>query len=337
MTRPIAVLTSDVHYRLDTLELADSSLRQAFSKAKELEVPLVVAGDLHDTKANLRGECVKRIINTFEAFPRVDSYVLVGNHDRINEKSPEHSLEFLKHYTYVVEFPMQVGLKDTKAHLIPYCSSREDFCNSLPIDSELIICHQGLTGANLGDYVQDKSAITKEDVADYRVISGHYHCRQDIKCGRPRKGAVGLFSYIGNPYSLTFGEATDPDKGFQILHDNGILEFVPTNLPRHRICSLEFSSLVGKKDCMVGIGAEDKIWIKVSGFPSELSTIHKESLGNQLLGHSNYRLEKIPMQVEERKDKETLQGPAELMDSLIDKIESSETERDLLKKLWRSL
>ena len=80
MSKPIAVLISDVHYNLTTLPLADAAMRQAIAEANSLGVPLIVAGDLHDTKANLRGECVNAMI---EAFAMLDHgcYILRGNHD----------------------------------------------------------------------------------------------------------------------------------------------------------------------------------------------------------------------------------------------------------------
>src|ERR1700722_9570126 len=94
--KPIAVLISDVHYNLQTLPLADAAMRQAVFKANTLDVPLIVAGDLHDTKANLRGECIKAMLNTL-SLTKHRAHILIGNHDKINEKSPltENSLHFL--------------------------------------------------------------------------------------------------------------------------------------------------------------------------------------------------------------------------------------------------
>ena len=80
MANPRAVLISDVHYNLQTLPLADAAMRQAIQKANELQVPLIVAGDLHDTKANLRGECINAMLETFNTCEQ-DIYFLIGNHD----------------------------------------------------------------------------------------------------------------------------------------------------------------------------------------------------------------------------------------------------------------
>src|SRR5579862_1378127 len=102
--KSLAVLVSDVHYNVHTLKLADAAMRMAIVKANKLEVPLIVAGDLHDTKANLRGECVNAMIETFKQCNK-PPYIIVGNHDRINEKSHEHSLNFLAPYCHIVDSP----------------------------------------------------------------------------------------------------------------------------------------------------------------------------------------------------------------------------------------
>ena len=64
-TNPVAILISDVHYNINTLKLADAAMQMAIDEANKLSVPLIVAGDLHDTKANLRGECVNAMLSTF--------------------------------------------------------------------------------------------------------------------------------------------------------------------------------------------------------------------------------------------------------------------------------
>ncbi|MES1987480.1 MAG: metallophosphoesterase, partial [Pseudomonadota bacterium] len=97
-------MTADVHYSVPTLPLADAAVRQAIDKPNELNVPLIVAGDLHDTKANVRGECMIAMRKTFcKAITSV--VILRGNHDALNEKSQEHSLCFLPLGCSVIDKP----------------------------------------------------------------------------------------------------------------------------------------------------------------------------------------------------------------------------------------
>ena len=77
------------------------SLQQAMDKAYALNVPLVLCGDTLDSKSIIRGEISNRLIQLLGTCP--SAYVLVGNHDLLNEKSREHSLNFLRPYCRVID------------------------------------------------------------------------------------------------------------------------------------------------------------------------------------------------------------------------------------------
>lgn len=341
MSSPKAVLISDIHYNLSTLPIADLALRHAVDKANQLNVPLIVAGDLHDTKANLRGECIKAMIETFKCSS--EAYILVGNHCRVNERSQEHSLNFLEPYASVVS---HMAFLPTKGlYLIAYQHDPDQMrrlLSQIPLGSTIIM-HQGVESASMGDYIQDKSAISKEDIADFRVISGHYHTRQDIKCGRPRKGAIGLLSYIGNPYTLTYGEANDPEKGFQILNSNGTLEFVPTNLRRHIVIEMAWSDTVNNfmptSEHPGKINAQDLVWIKVTGPKDKLQGDTRGRMKKSWQLEQSFRLDLIPLETETKAPEvnRVLTKP-ELLDSLVNSLTNTpDDQKERLKALWRSL
>ena len=331
MSKPIAVLISDIHYNIHTLPLADAAMRLAITKANDLNVPLIVAGDLHDTKANLRGECVNAMIETFKLLNSLDSYILRGNHDAINEKSKEHSLMFLQDIATIVDEPgwVNVGHKNKiTINLIPYQHDPEvlkSYLKTLPKES-LLIMHQGVQTSNSGHYIQDKSALPKECFKDFRVISGHYHTRQDIKCGPPKKGAVGLFSYIGNPYTLNYAEANDPPKGFQVLMDDGTLAFVPTNLRKHVVYEIDLSN--NYHPAIVNHSIHDLIYLKVKGTREQLENYKKPF---------NCRLDLIPIEAETSKNvKQENVSQVDLYDSLIDSLTNTEDKHKIrLKSIWK--
>lgn len=332
MSKPIAVLCSDVHYSLPTLEVADKAMRLAIAKANELKVPLIVAGDIHETKANMRAECVNAMISTFMAC-NLTPIVLVGNHDKINEKSADHSLNFLSKYAFVLSIPFKsVLLKNT--YFIPYYHNSDElraYLKLLPKGATLIM-HQGLTGTASGEYIQDKSAINPKDVAGFRVISGHYHTRQTIALPDG-----GTWDYVGNPYTVNFGEANDPPKGFQILFDDGSLEFVPINLRKHIVLNADVSGGVFLAEGLFSIKKEDLVWVKVKGTAEQLMGWTK-ALIQKGINHDNFRLDLIPTdtttQVEAPQD---LPQDA-LLDGLIDSLTNTTDERKLrLKDLWKTL
>lgn len=336
MSNPVAIIVSDVHYNINTLKIADNAMRQAIEMANKLDVTLIVAGDLHDTKAMLRGECISAMIETFKTCKNIP-FVLVGNHDRIHEQNPEHSLEFLRPYCILIDTPKQVP--GTNLHLIPYYSDPQELERLLNTvyEGSTLIMHQGVMGSNQGHYIQDKSAVHREAFADFRVISGHYHQRQDIKCGRPRKGAVGLFSYIGNPYTLNFGEAHDPSKGFRILRDDGILDFVPTNLRKHVVIEVPVERCETDSINTQDIGTDDLIWLKVTGPYSELKKLNKAELGNRLFGRQDYKLDLIYTDKAELETTKTDQTQEEILDQVIDSTAETAEQKSYLKSLWRDL
>lgn len=335
MSKPIAVIISDVHYNINTLPLATAAVNMALEKAEELKVPLVVSGDMHDTKAHMRAECVLKMIETFSK-TRVAIHIIPGNHCMVNEKSDQNALEFLIGNPRIYLWTRPIYVEEIESWLIPYQSGIETLEGTLSelSSSSRLIMHQGVQSAYMGHYLQDKTSLPKEAFADFRVISGHYHRRQDIKCGRPRKGAVGLFSYVGNPYTLSFGEATDPPKGFQILNSDGILTFVPTNLRKHIVAERTTEDLFSPVSNYI---EGDLLWVKVTGVREELEKINKKELGQKLIGHSNFKLDKMPTDTVNLKAEALPKGltEAQMLDALIDKLEG--TDKQDLKKLWRDL
>lgn len=326
--KPLAVLISDVHYSLNTLALADAAMRQAISAANELKVALVVAGDLHDTKANLRGECVNAMIETFKQCD-APAAILVGNHDRLNEKAPAHSLNFLAPYAMIIDEPKYLH---PIGQLIPYQHDPSDFYAALPKSNQtIIISHQGVEGSKSGDYIQDKSAALADKLIGLRVISGHYHTKQTIDLP-----GGGKWDYIGNPYTLNYAEANDPPKGYQILYSDGSLEFKPTNLRKHIVIDTDVDDLVA-----IPYSHElgDLLWFKCKGTKEELKTVTKQFISDNYDIKEGFRLDLIPTDTITQAPDTRLnlsQGP--LLDSLIDSLSATSDERkNRLKDLWKAL
>jgi len=350
MNRPVAILISDVHYSLTTLELADNAMRQAIAKANELKVPLIVAGDLHDTKANLRAECTNRMIETFDLLTQ-NAYILVGNHDKINEKSDTNALNFLyknsrdandNYYNGGTEaepgrdiiassrFTNDIAINGMSLQFIPYQHNPDELRKRLKkIDKgSTIICHQGLEGSNSGEYIQDKSAINYQDVAGMRIISGHYHTRQTIALPK-----MGKWDYIGNPYTLNYGEANDPPKGYQILMSDGSLEFVSTNLRRHIIFEYIQDDVARPVPTP---NQEDLYWVKAKGSREFLSACTKRFISRILRLDIDFKLTLEPTDLNITALSKTLTS-SELLDSLIDSIDNTPETKDRLKSTWKSL
>lgn len=348
MNKPLAVIISDIHYSLNTLKLADAAMRHAIDTANRLNVPVIVAGDLHDTKANLRAECVNAMIETFDLC-FLPATILVGNHDKINEKSEDNALNFLeKHSEFIVSkpgrYPVASGLRDETnphlvecyIHMIPYQHDPDAlraYLKTIPKGSTVIM-HQGIQGSESGEYIQDKSAINPEDVAGLNVISGHYHTRQTIELPEG-----GRWQYVGNPFTLNYAEANDPPKGYLILMDDGTTKFVPTNLRKHVKFELTAEWLGEASLVPPGAfaGPDDLLWVKVHGTRAELAPWTKDSITRSLyLEKRQFRLDLIPTDpdISTAGADKALVG-AELMDSLLEQSVPAGAPLERLKAKWR--
>ncbi len=330
--KPIAVLISDVHYSLPTLELADTVMQMAINKANELDIDLIVAGDLHDTKANLRAECINRMMNTFRQVERM-AIILRGNHCALNEKSKESSVQFLhelKGISCVNDNTEALGM-----YFVPYNHDTETLkvhLKTIPKGSTVIM-HQGIKSANSGEYGDfDKTALVPIDLAGLRVISGHYHTRQTIVLPDG-----GQFDYIGNPYTLNYGEAGDPPKGFQILYADGSLEFIPTNLRKHIVFNMVWNE-IGPQTILV-YNPEDLLWLKISGPKEKLAIFSRDRILNALqINATQVRIDLTATDSmgEQAPDKKP-QSDVERLDDIIDSATYSAEQKERLKSLWRTI
>ncbi len=337
----IAVLLSDVHYHVNTLRLADFSMRAAIDKAAALGVPLVIAGDLLDQKAIIRGEVAKALIATLEYAKKrnVKVIVLVGNHDKINEKGKDHSLEFIRPWATVVdETRAATELGSTWIVFVPYQSTVEAMREQIAMiePGSLIIMHQGVLGAFMGEYAVDKSSIDPAELAPFAVISGHYHRAQTIETDGKKHHmyhGVGTFNYIGTPYSITFAEANDGPKGYRILRADGSMESVPLGLRKHVTLELKAEELEMETDQLAAPG--DLVWVKLSGSCAALDRIKKRDVVALFPRAASVKLDKYPTDTARPDAQAEKMTKSELMDLLIQK--SDEPDKKGLKTLWREL
>lgn len=328
--KPIAVLISDTHYSLSTYQIADKAWRMAVDKAAELGVPLVDAGDLTNDKAILRAEVVNTLIETMEyaAFQGVDVFCLVGNHSLINEKGEEHALHFLEPYCDVVDRVCTQDIGGTQLGFIPYQTKTEDFLEALNVFEPgiIVIGHQGTKGGVMGDYIQDHSAFDSDLAKSYKVFLGHYHSHY----------TQGTTVSIGNPYTLTFGEAKDPAKGFLVLYSDGSFERVLTSLRKHVITEICYSEDASWAATLDYVASDDLLWVKMSGPRSKLDSLDKQELAKRL-GRTDFKLDKIYTESAEPKPTAKPLTPSEAFDFMIELTTESAGQKTYLKTLYREL
>lgn len=341
MSKQIAVVISDIHFSIGTLKLATTALRNALSEARALELPLIIAGDLSDTKAVIRAEVANSIIDLLQQYKDVEIVILPGNHDLINQHGIEHSLNFLKPYAKVIDEPREYLIStdpELWVGLIPYQPTVQQFKSAVKrVNCTFIIAHQGIQTASMGAYFKDESSVSPEELPGLTVISGHYHMKQDIQL--PENG---VWRYLGSPYSVTFAEAKDGPKGFNILNSDGTLEQIRTSLRKHVILELTVAELEAVTNGLVNdnpynIASDDLLWVKVTGSYEELSKLDKREIGLAFIGHSNFKLDKYYIgALATRHGIENLTY-SEIFDSIIDSTEETEVFKKELKGLWKEL
>lgn len=328
MTKPLAVLISDIHFTIPNIELASESLSAAIDCANDLDVPLVIAGDLNDSKDIIRAKVANRLIELLKR-AQTDVILMVGNHDLINEKGKEHGLNYLAPYVVIAEQCGTTSILGENVGIFPYQSSSEELKEKLSRvpKGSILIMHQGFLGASMGDYVQDKSSLDPELVKDFTVISGHYHRHQTL----------GTVTYIGSPYTMTFGEANDGPKGFLVLNTDGTFERKILDLRRHIKIECDIKDLYDK-NLYKDVRKKDLLWLKVTGPRAELSAINKQELGLSILGHSNFKLDlDFTGDVKLKRPETSKLSDIEIFDSIIEGTTETADQKLYLKELFREI
>ncbi len=313
---------------MKNLKPSIEALSTAVLFANKFGVPLISAGDLHDTKSMLRSECIRAIraeLRKCELMP----ILLVGNHERDNEKSEAHALGFAENDADVISDHM-VYRKDLDLYMIPYRHDSDRFLADLALvpDGAALLVHQGALGAEMGEYIKDRSSVDPAVYDRFKVVySGHYHKHQTI----------GKLTFLGSPYTITFAEANDPAKGFHILYDDHSIELSVCAIRRHVKLETTTKEL---KDLVIDPNIVDpKLHLKVFGSTKELSAINKAKLGLRLLGHTDFKLERISTDQAEvqtqRRGKKV--GFKDLMKNTIQVSELTEEDRVYTLSVWGEL
>lgn len=205
---------SDVHISIKNLLVSIQVLKEALDLARNRNVPLLISGDLNDTKAVMRSEWVSALIKLFEEYKDVKIYILTGNHDMDNKNSNTHSLEFLKPISNIIMMD-EPGVHYISGHpfyCIPYCINTETFKAALDKARangiKKVIAHQGVLGSFMGDYIVDESSIDPKEFEDFDIVMlGHYHKFQKNL----------NYVYCGSPFTTNFGEADQ----IKFIHEVG--------------------------------------------------------------------------------------------------------------------
>ena len=195
-------------------------ITQLFDMIEKLGNPCIILGDLLDTKELIRGKCLNHYFRRLSQ-SNLEFIILVGNHDWFNLECQDHSLETLAVLPNVtiVDTPMTLH----GCHFWPYMPEHVpagfDKLERLPV-----FCHIDSPGFDYGNgHVSDHGADYQTLRHFPRVISGHYHKYQEKE----------FFTYLGTPFSHSFGESNQTKYIGIFDTETHELELIETDFPKH--------------------------------------------------------------------------------------------------------
>jgi DNA repair exonuclease SbcCD nuclease subunit len=267
----------DPHVKADNIPESDLLINDIISKIKNIKPDLcIIGGDLmhyheklYTIPLNKAYEFVKRC--SYE----VPTYVLVGNHDMINNQqflTENHWMNGMKTWkedVHIIDKVEHISLKNHNFVLCPYVYPGR-FVEALDTikeqfdwkDSNIIFAHQEFKGCKMG-------AITSIEGDDWNeeypmVISGHIHNKQ-----KPQKNIF----YPGSSMQQAFGESENNIIINVKIKNNEIeIEELELNLPKKKIINIDVSKL---DDFKIKENTPDKIRLTITGDYDEFKTFKK--------------------------------------------------------------
>jgi DNA repair exonuclease SbcCD nuclease subunit len=226
----IFTVIGDPHVTHASLDKIDT----LFNIAEDLGNPVIILGDLFDTKEIVRGKCLnlvhRRLKNSALQF-----YISVGNHDWFNLDCQDHSLKTLNDLpnVIIVDKPFNINMDSYACMMLPYY----DDMNALKAvlkdaqegGTDYVFMHQGMIGFDYGNgYIADGNGhgeLGMESISGFKkVISGHFH-----KYAKSKN-----IEFLGTPFSHSFGESDQVKYIGLFDSETGEMELLETPFPRHR-------------------------------------------------------------------------------------------------------
>jgi hypothetical protein len=250
---------------------------ELFQTVEEQGKPAVWMGDLLDTKEVVRGKCLNAYYDYFKN-SKLQHIILVGNHDWFNLECLDHSLKPLSSLPNVRVIDKFEYHPKLPFIFMPYIHNKaqltEILSNISNKEQYTLFGHFDVSGFDYGNgHFCEDGIITHEDFKGFkRVVSGHFHKLQQ----------TGNFTYLGTPFSHSFGEANQ-DKVIGVYHlDEDRLELIPTKFPSHVsakiVCSLK--SADKKLEEFLKGNENNLIRIQLAGSPEDVAKLDRSKYSN---------------------------------------------------------
>tara|TARA_R110000868_G_C10973188_1_gene771541 strand:+ start:77162 stop:78124 length:963 start_codon:yes stop_codon:yes gene_type:complete len=210
----------DPHVKNKNLEQTD----ELFNFIETQGNDVLITGDVFDTKEVIRGKCLNfvynRILNS-----KLHYTILVGNHDYFNLECEDHALQVFKDLPNVTIVDEVIEMSPN-IYAIPYVHDLDKLKAMLAEIPEgaVLFGHLDVVTFDYGNGYLSEAGLLLEDLKKFKkVISGHYHKYQE----------KGNLTYIGTPFSHSFGESNQEKYIGVFDSQTNNLELIKTPFPQH--------------------------------------------------------------------------------------------------------
>lgn len=328
---------TDIHLKFSNLAITQGLFNTILRIVEERKIrEIVLTGDINDTKAIIRSECLNQLRKFCTKLRGLDCqvYVLVGNHDMHNAKSMEfgHSLESLKDLMNVTVFdtPTTHAVGGKRVKFLPYTEDNKLLMKELKNEekAEFLFCHNGISGAamNSKGMFDDFSISTSKYKNFKRVFVGHYHAYQELE----------NIIYLGSPFSHSFAESNTKKYIGIIDMNTGNVELVEPGLRGHYDYDVKSAGIIkyNKFNVHPERTNEDLVRVFLYGTKEDnkkaYSIIHKTPNMKFIFKNEDRTEERI--KIDPGEARETLLGKyVEKVNTTLDKGKLSDIGKEILK------
>ena len=173
--RRSSLVVGDLHLKPKNLPITEQLFNyiETDPKFKNIEV-LNLLGDIYDTKAIIRSEAQNFLFDYLSKSRFKKINIITGNHDFENLECIKSALDPLKYIPKVRLYSGQeLGYdEELQACFVPYIKNNDNFIKLLHNNiekinkSQIIYCHQGFSGFDLGGGILDQHGVNINDLPD---------------------------------------------------------------------------------------------------------------------------------------------------------------------------
>ena len=273
----------DQHFKTTNIPEVEIFISRITELATEKQPDLIVLGgdllDCHERLHTLPLNKAYELINNMRSIAK--TYVLVGNHDIINNQqflTDNHWLNSMKEWknTVIVDEVLYDIVNNSLFVFVPYVPPGrfQEALNTSTInwkESKCIFAHQEFFGCKMGAITSVEGDKWPEDYPE--IVSGHIHSRQN-----PQSNIY----YTGSAIQHAFGESTQNIVAYMTFDPNVPkykLDEIDLHLPRKKIVYMDIENVDDYKIPET----DDKIKITLTGGYDQFKALKKTKKYKKLI------------------------------------------------------